>query len=256
MFIDHLLQTTNQVVLSPTSKDDCLNSLVSNVNNVDILDKEFELSDFVYVTPKQPSSGVKGRLKDNNVIAFWEQIKTSSWVLRVIREGYALAFVETPEKRVHKNHRYAVICEDFVKSEVTNLLQSGCIKEAIKEIRFWSCSFKECHGQKIWLSDPQPQILSYSDASHSGWGGYCVQIKGQVAMGTWTPDEANQSSTWRELRGTHMVLSSFAPQLQGKEVRHRTDNKNVESVLQIGSSSKLIHDEVLAIFKLCRKWAI
>ena len=511
-FVDRLSQTTNQVVLSPTSEDDCLNSLVSNVNNVDILDKEFELSHFVYVTPKQPGSGVKGRLKEN--IVFWEKIKASSWVLRVIREGYALPFVETPEKRLHKNHRSAVICEDFVKSEITNLLKSGCIKEvlsdnvyivsplsvasnngkkrlildlrylngflrvqrfqyedlrtfrdifsqgdwffkfdyksgyhhvdiypehwkylafcwgtgqskryfvftvlpfglatapfvftkiqkallkhwrgqgiriftylddgvgghssrqeaklisqtvrndidqsgfvwhpekscwdptkcdevlgfivnlaegyfrvperritklnallnnittnnykitahdiarltgtvismgralgpiarlwtrglyrnlmstaswsetvqlsdeAIKEIRFWSSSFEECHGQKIWLSDPQPQILSYSDASDSGWGGYCVQIKDQVAMGTWTPDEAIQSSTWRELRGTHMVLSSFAPQLQGKEVRHRTDNKNVESVLQIGSSSKLIHDEVLAIFKLCRK---
>ena len=77
--------------------------------------------------------------------------------------------------------------------------------EAIKEIRFWSSSFEECHGQKIWLSDPQPQILSYSDASDSGWGGYCVQIKGQVAMGTWTPDEAIQSSTWRELRGTQDI---------------------------------------------------
>jgi len=110
---------------------------------------------------------------------------------------------------------------------------------------------EESHGQKLWLSDPQPQILSYSDASSSGWGGYCVQIKGQVAMGAWTPDEANQTSTWRELRGTHLVLSSFAQQLQGKEVRHCTDNKNVESVLQISSPSKLIHDEVIAIIKLC-----
>ena len=75
-------------------------------------------------------------------------------------------------------------------------------------------------------------------------------------MGAWTPDEANQSSTWRELRGAHLVLSSFAQQLQGKEVRHRTDNKKVESVLQIGSPSKLIHDEVIAIFKLCQKWTI
>ena len=49
-FVDPLSQTMNQVILSPTSEDDCLNSLVSNVNNVDILDKEFELSDFVYVT--------------------------------------------------------------------------------------------------------------------------------------------------------------------------------------------------------------
>ena len=71
--------------------------------------------------------------------------------------------------------------------------------EAIKEIMFWSNSLEECHGQKIWLSNPQPQILSHSDASSSVLGGYCVQIKGQVAMGAWTLDEANQSSTWREL---------------------------------------------------------
>ena len=130
-FVDRLSQTTNQVVLSPTSEDDCLNSLVSKVNNIDILHKEFELSDFVYVTPKQPSSGVKGRLKEN--IVFWENIKASSWVLRVIREGYALPFVETPEKCLHKNHRSAVICKDFVESEITNLLQSGCIKEVLSD---------------------------------------------------------------------------------------------------------------------------
>ena len=127
--------------------------------------------------------------------------------------------------------------------------------EAIKEIMLWSSSFEECHRQKIWLFDPQPQILSYSDVSDSGWGGYFVQIEGQVTMGTWTPHEANQSSTRRELPGTNTVLSSFAPQLQGKEVRHHTDNKNVELVLQIGSS-KPIHDEILANFKLCRKRAI
>ena len=108
-----------------------MNSLVSKVNNIDILDKEFELSDFIYVTPKQPSSGVKGRLKEN--IVFWENIKASSWVLRVICEGYALPFVETPEKRLHKNHRSAVICKDFVESEITNLLQSGCIKEVLSD---------------------------------------------------------------------------------------------------------------------------
>ena len=50
-------------------------------------------------------------------------------------------------------------------------------------------------------------------------------------MGAWTADEANQSSAWREIRGTYLVLSSFAQKLQGKEVRLRTDNKNVESVL-------------------------
>lgn len=49
--------------------------------------------------------------------------------MRVIREGYALPFVEPPEKRMHENHRSAVKCVDFVKSEITKLLQCGCIKE-------------------------------------------------------------------------------------------------------------------------------
>ena len=128
--------------------------------------------------------------------------------------------------------------------------------EAIQEIAFWRDSFDECHGQKIWLDDPQPEILTYSDASDVGWGGYCVQIKEQVALGTWSPEEAEQSSTWRELRASYLVLLSYAEQLQGKEVRHRTDNRNVESVMQIGSSTKLIHNEVVAIYKVCRQWAI
>ena len=91
------------------------------------MDNEFDFFDPVYVAPKQPSSGVKGRLKEN--IDFWKQIKASSWVLRVVREGYALPFVEPPEKRMHENHRSAVKCGDFVKSEIAKLLQCGCIKE-------------------------------------------------------------------------------------------------------------------------------
>ena len=120
-FVDRQSPTTNQVVLSSTSEDECSKSLVGMVHNVDILDNEFDFFDPVYIAPKQPSSGVKGRLKEN--IDFWKQIKASSWVLRVIREGYALPFVEPPEKRMHENHRSAVKCGDFVKSEITKLLQ-------------------------------------------------------------------------------------------------------------------------------------
>jgi hypothetical protein len=66
-----------------------------------------QLNNCVFVAPKQPSSGVKGRLKEN--IAFWEQIKASNWVLRVIREGYALPLIDIPEKRMLDNHRSAII---------------------------------------------------------------------------------------------------------------------------------------------------
>ena len=60
----------------------------------------------------QPSTGVKSRLKEN--IAFWEHIGASSWVLKVIREGYVLPFVDTPAKQGSDNHRSALKCEEFV----------------------------------------------------------------------------------------------------------------------------------------------
>lgn len=44
-----------------------------------------KLFNFVYGEPKQPSLEVRGHLKEN--IAFWEQNKASTWVLRVMREG-------------------------------------------------------------------------------------------------------------------------------------------------------------------------
>ena len=127
MFVDRQSPTMNQVALSSTSEDDSSKSLVGNVHNVDILNNEFEFFDPVYVAPKQRSSGIKGRLKEN--IDFWQQIKASSWVLIVICEGYALPFFETPEKRMYENQRSAVKCGDFVKSEKTKSLQCGCIKE-------------------------------------------------------------------------------------------------------------------------------
>ena len=35
-----------------------------------------------------------------------------------------------------------------------------------------------------------------------------------VANGQWSPDEATQSSTWRELRVVRMVLESFQTKLK------------------------------------------
>ena len=45
---------------------------------------------------------VKGRLKEN--IAFWREIGTSNWVLKVIEQDYALPFVELPQPASFENH--------------------------------------------------------------------------------------------------------------------------------------------------------
>ena len=50
----------------------------------------------------------------------------------------------------------------------------------------------------------------YSDASDTGYGGYTVEHGMHIAQGNWLPDEAKQSSTWRELVAVGRVLMSVA----------------------------------------------
>ena len=77
-----------------------------------------------------------------------------------------------------------------------------------------------------------------------------------MAVGSWSVDESNKSSTFRELWATGLVLKSFAPLLRGKEVLHRTDNKNTEIILSIGSRKSDLHNEAVNIYRLCREFNI
>lgn len=127
---------------------------------------------------------------------------------------------------------------------------------AMREIVFWRNNFETCHGQPIWWVNPKPDILTYSDASDSGWGGYSIELGGKIAKGKWSAEEELKSSTWRELRATHLVLESFLPNIQGKEVRHRTDNQNVVSILQVGSRNSELHEEAVALYQLCYQFGV
>ena len=79
--------------------------------------------------PKLPP--VKGRLAKS--IKFWEGINASPWVLRIIKEGYALPFISEPEPAEFKNNASAHKHSDFVTSKVKELLSSGRIREVSKE---------------------------------------------------------------------------------------------------------------------------
>ena len=61
---------------------------------------------------------------------------------------------------------------------------------------------------------------------------------------------------FHELRTTRHVLESLAPHLKGSEVLQRTDNKNTEIILSIGSRKADLHDEAVSIYKLCRAFDI
>ena len=74
---------------------------------------------------------------------------------------------------------------------------------------------------------------------------------GEVAHGHWDPMEAQQRSTWRELRAVRLVLESLLNKLKNCTVKWFTDNQNFAQIIQLGSKTLLLQKEALLVFSLC-----
>jgi len=119
---------------------------------------------------------------------------------------------------------------------------------AKSELEFWIGKIREFNGQNLW---PKPSAVRvvFSDASNTGFGGYTAEHRGLIANGQWSKEEAQQSSTWRELRALRLVLESFGAKLQNKRIRWFTDNQNVVRIVLCGSKKPILQQEALAIFE-------
>ena len=105
------------------------NDVFSQNDNLSVFNNSYVKDN--HLEPKLPP--VKGRLAKS--IKFWEGINASPWVLRIIKEGYALPFINEPEPAEFKNNASARKHSDFVTSEVKELLTSGRIREVSGEWR-------------------------------------------------------------------------------------------------------------------------
>lgn len=70
---------------------------------------------------------------------------------------------------------------------VLNTRSSWChqvllMSEALEELTFWLDNINGFNGQNIW-PEPSAVRVVYSDASSTGYGGYCVEHGGYVAVG-------------------------------------------------------------------------
>ena len=103
---------------------------------------------------KEHTPNVKGRLKEN--ISFWEEICASSWVLSILRDGYALPFISEPEPKVFQNNVSALRNIEFVTNEMLDLLNSGHVREVSQnEIKVLNPLMVAGSGQKFRLQAHQ-----------------------------------------------------------------------------------------------------
>ena len=123
--------------------------------------------------------------------------------------------------------------------------------EASLEVEFWFQCLGQFNGQPMWPISPDIKITVYLDASDQAWRGYCVKVSNSVAKGSFTQEEAEESSTFRELRGTYYVLSSLVKEVRGNVVRHRTDILNVVRVLSVSSRKPALQHAAIRTFQFC-----
>ena len=119
--------TSRDNIIEHFEEDSCFSREENLFNVSDIEDHQSPTSTTAEPCLKRYYPTVKNRLAER--IDFWESIGASNWILKILREGYALPFVKQPPKVRFQNNKSALSSAEFVTSEIKGLLNSGCIKE-------------------------------------------------------------------------------------------------------------------------------
>ena len=122
--------------------------------------------------------------------------------------------------------------------------------DALNELNFWLNRIDENNGSPML---PQSSCVGivYSDASETGFGGYLVKCGEHEVTGSWQEHQKLYSSTLRELLAVKYVIISLIDKLNGSSIKWYTDNKNVASILNIGSKKQHLQSEIMQIFNIC-----
>ena len=143
---------------------------------------------------------------------------------------------------------------DIVKSPSWNCFIT-LSRESMQQIVFWRDNLK--HKNFRFLNKPtRVTDLVYSDASKTGYGGFCVNSNCGISHGQWSYEESRMSSTWRELKAVHNIMISMIRLLQNRNVKWYTDNKNVEHIVNKGSMKGHLQSIAWDIYNDCVKHGI
>ena len=170
----------------------------------------------------------------------------ASIVGKIISMGIALG----PVSRFMTRNLYALLDSRSAWCDVLRVSP-----QARMELEFWVNCLHHYSSQPIWHSPSAVRVV-YSDASDTGYGGYTVEHGVHVAQGSWSPEEAIQSSTWRELVAVSRVLISIASKLRNMRVRWFSDNQNVVRILQVGSRKPHLQEQAMKVFETCISYQI
>jgi len=80
---------------------------------------------------KMSSQNVKGSLRKN--IDYWEnEIKANNAILEIVKNGYKIPLLETPNQFYSKNNKSALENKKFVTDSISEMISLGTLKQVTK----------------------------------------------------------------------------------------------------------------------------
>lgn len=135
--------------------------------------------------------------------------------------------------------------------------QKICLNEKVNlELKFWLNNCDSLPNKAFFTKHFLPDKIVYTDASGFACAGFTVQSKRHVVHKMWTPDEATQSSTYRELKAVLITLMSLCEDFSHRLIKIYTDNQNVIRIVDAGSMKPELQEMSLKIFNFCIKHGI
>ena len=124
---------------------------------------------------------------------------------------------------------------------------------AKEELEFWADNNDRMNGCYFKPQNTTTQMI-FTDASDTGYGGYMVHRLGeQICAGSFTNEESNTSSTFRELLAVKLVLQSYGTMLKNQSIQINTDNQAASRILAVGSAKPHLQSIAIQIFHYCIK---
>ena len=166
--------------------------------------------------------------------------------IAVILGKFAWATLAVPFAQAH----YRALQSYYItSSRVFDLKALVCLPDPAREdLSWWVKNLSSCNGKPLRQNDPD--LIIYSDASLSGWGGCC---NGVTARGPWTSTDRLKHINELELTAAFHCIRSFASCAAGMSILLQLDNASAVAYINKrgGSRSDKLNRVALEIINWC-----
>ena len=121
----------------------------------------------------------------------------------------------------------------------------------LNELCFWKDNIPFLNSRRLLSVQSHYTRVYYSDASSTGCASYMLEFHNTISHKMWSVEEAQKSSSYRELKAISLGLESLLLLVKGHTIKWYTDNQSVSRIVEVGNMKEDLQRLALRIFSMC-----